>query len=98
MGNFISHQRTFPRDGGAVFKLNLIKQKNKVKIKNATYNLTWVYEPTINGKKKYFILPIKDFENNSSEYLDKENYNKMMRFANHARKLLNKENIGVTED
>lgn len=98
LGNFISHQRTFPRDGGAVFKLNLIKQKNKVKIKNATYNLTWVYEPTINGKKKYFILPIKDFENNSSEYLDKENYNKMMRFANHARKLLNKENIGVTED
>ena len=98
LGNFISHQRTFPRDGGAIFKLNLIKQNTEVKIKNATYDLTWVYEPIINGQKKYAILPIKDFENNSSEYLDKQNYNKMMRFANHTRNLLNKENIGVSED
>jgi poly-gamma-glutamate capsule biosynthesis protein CapA/YwtB (metallophosphatase superfamily) len=98
LGNFISHQRTFPRDGGAIFKLNLIKEKNKVKIKNATYNLTWVYEPIINGQKKYFILPVKDFENNSPEFLDKKNYNKMMRFANHARILLGKENIGVKEN
>lgn len=98
LGNFISHQRTFPRDGGAIFKLNLIKEKNKVKIKNATYNLTWVYEPIINGKKKYFVLPVKDFEDNSSEYLDKKNYNKMMRFTNHARNLLSKENMGIMEN
>lgn len=98
LGNFISHQRTFPRDGGAIFKLNLIKEKNKVKIKNASYNLTWVYEPIINGRKKYFILPVKDYENNPYEYLDKKNYNKMMRFANHARNLLTKENIGITEN
>lgn len=98
LGNFISHQRTFPRDGGVIFKLNLIKENNKVKIKNATYNLTWVYEPIINGQKKYFILPVKDFENNASEYLDKKNYNKMMRFANHARNLLSKENMGIVEN
>ena len=98
LGNFVSHQRTFPRDGGAIFKLNLIKEKDKVKIKDAVYNLTWVYETIVNGQKKYFILPIKDFENNSSEYLDIENYNKMIRFANHARNLLGKENIAIEEE
>lgn len=98
LGNFISHQRTFPRDGAAIFKLNLIKEKGKVRIKNASYNLTWVYEPIINGKKRYFILPVKDFENNTSEYLDVKNYRKMMRFAMHARTLLGKENIGIEEE
>ena len=97
LGNFVSHQRTFPRDGGAIFKLNLIKEQNEVKIKNASYKLTWVYEPIVNGQKKYFILPVEDFENNSSNYLDQKNYNKMMRFTNHARSLLNKENLGITE-
>ena len=98
LGNFISHQRTFPRDGGAIFKLNLIKDKGKVNIKNTSYTLTWVYEPFVNGQKRYFILPIKYFENNVSEYLDKKNYTKMMHFANHARNLLGKENVAVEEE
>lgn len=98
LGNFISHQRTFPRDGGAIFRLNLIKENNKVKIKKASYNLTWVYEPVIKNQKKYFILPVKDFENNTSNYLDEKNYSKMMRFTNHARALLNKENIAIKEE
>ena len=98
LGNFISHQRTFPRDGGAILKVNLIKEKGQVKIKNANYNLTWVYEPVINGKKSYFILPVKDFEKNSSKYLDTKNHKKMMRFTNHARTLLGKENISIQEE
>lgn len=98
LGNFISHQRTFPRDGGALFKLHLVKEENKVKIQRATYNLTWVYEPIINGQKKYYILPVRDFENNSTQYLDNTNYTKMMRFARNARNLLSKENIGVNEN
>ena len=95
LGNFISHQRTFPRDGGAILNLELVKEDGNVKIDNATYLLTWVHEPIINGQKNYFVLPVKDFENNTSEFLDKSSHSKMIRFANHARNLLSKENINV---
>jgi len=54
LGNFVSHQRTFPRDGGAVFKLILEKDKvDKVKIKDANYFLTWVHEPVVDGTRVF---------------------------------------------
>ena len=44
LGNFVSHQRTFPRDGGAVLKLSLKKSDDGVEIKSVGYHLTWVHE------------------------------------------------------
>ena len=57
LGNFISHQRTFPRDGGAVLKLSLKKKPDDgVEIKSVGYHLTWVHEFRSDGKKYYDIL------------------------------------------
>ncbi len=97
LGNFVSHQRTFPRDGGAVFELRLTKTDNKVEIAKASYALSWVYEPIIKGQKQYFILPVKEFENRPDYFLLKKDYDKMMRYARHARKLFKDYNLNVEE-
>lgn len=97
LGNFVSHQRTFPRDGGAILKLTLTKKDEKVAIKNAQYKLTWVYTPIENGKKQYYVLPVSDYEYFPEFFTKKKDYDKMMRFTNHVRKLLKKENLNVTE-
>lgn len=98
LGNFVSHQRTFPRDGGAVFKLSLIKDEaDKVKIKDAKYCLTWVYEPIINDKKEYYVLPADEYSKKPDFFTKKKDYDKMMRFIKHARTLLGKHNVNIPE-
>ncbi|WP_196895749.1 CapA family protein [Aureivirga marina] len=98
LGNFVSHQRTFPRDGGAVLKIDLVKDnENNTFIDKAEYKLTWVYEPIVNGQKQYYILPVSEFETNQKFFKRKTDYDKMMRFTKHARTLLGKENKNVTE-
>lgn len=97
LGNFISHQRTFPRDGGAILKLEFIKEKGKVILDNAKYKLTWVYSPIEYGKKRYYVLPVSEFEDFPDFFAEKKDYEKMIRFAKHVRELLGKENINVTE-
>lgn len=99
LGNFISHQRTFPRDGGAIFKMVLEKKdtEKKVKIKNANYFLTWVYEPIINGEKKYYVLPADEYSKKPNFFALKSDYIKMMKFIGHARWLLAKNNTNIGE-
>jgi len=98
LGNFVSHQRTFPRDGGAVFKLILTKDStNTVKIKKANYFLTWVYEPIVNGEKEYYVLPADKYASKPKTFTKKKDYDKMMRFITHARKLLGEHNENITE-
>jgi len=98
LGNFVSHQRTFPRDGGVVFKLSLQKDSsNTVNIKDAKYFLTWVHEPVVNGKKEYYVLPAKEYSNKPEFFSKKKDYEKMMRFIKHADTLLGKHNINIKE-
>jgi poly-gamma-glutamate synthesis protein (capsule biosynthesis protein) len=97
LGNFVSHQRTFPRDGGAVLKLSLKKSDNGMEIKSVGYHLTWVYEFRSKGKKHYDILSVKDFEGDPSYFSRNSDYNKLVRFSKHARELLLKNNINVEE-
>jgi len=98
LGNFVSHQRTFPRDGGAVFKLSLQKDSlNNVNIKDAKYCLTWVHEPVVNGKKEYYVLPANEYSSKPEFFNQKNDYSKMMRFIKHARTLLGEHNINIEE-
>ncbi len=98
LGNFVSHQRTFPRDGGGVFKMTLQKNVDgEISIKDAAYRLTWVYEPIIDGKKEYYVLPVKDFEDKPESFTEQKDYDKMMRFTEHARKLLGEHNLNIDE-
>jgi poly-gamma-glutamate synthesis protein (capsule biosynthesis protein) len=96
LGNFVSNQSFVNTDGGAILKVNMLKDDTGVRIIRAGYNLIWVYKPKENGKTRHYILPVADYEN-ALEKLDATFQKKINRFANNARTLLNKENIGVGE-
>jgi poly-gamma-glutamate synthesis protein (capsule biosynthesis protein) len=97
MGNFVSNQRQKRRDGGAMVSLELTKRGNKVFITEAGYILTWVYTPAENGKRKFYILPCSEFDDNPEFFQQPADYDAMMLFVNDARRLLNASNTGFGE-
>jgi poly-gamma-glutamate synthesis protein (capsule biosynthesis protein) len=98
LGNFISNQRTFPRDGGAMFELTLSKKNNKTQITNASYRLTWVYKKSDKNITEYFVLPVYEFEYKPYFFTNNADYIKLRRYSKHARKLLNKYNSNIPEN
>jgi poly-gamma-glutamate synthesis protein (capsule biosynthesis protein) len=96
LGNFVSNQPFPNTDGGAILKVSIVKDTPNPKIVWAGYNLIWVYKPKENGKTRHYILPVADYENNT-EKLSATYLKEIKVFANSARTLLNKENIGVGE-
>lgn len=98
LGNFISNQRFFPSDGGALFELTLTKdEQNQVKISRAEYILTWVYKKISSGKTDYYVLPIDEFQYKKHFFHQKKDYEQMMKFTHHARILLQKNNLNISE-
>jgi hypothetical protein len=97
MGNFVSNQRQQRRDGGAMICLELTKRGDRVFITEAGYILTWVYTPSENGKRRFFILPCSEYEDSSEFFRSSSDYNSMMIFVSDARRLLNSQNTGFGE-
>jgi poly-gamma-glutamate synthesis protein (capsule biosynthesis protein) len=98
LGNFISNQRFFPSDGGALFELTLKKDdKNQIEISQAEYVLTWVYKKVSAGKTNYYVLPVDEFQYKKHFFLQKKDYDQMMRFTHHVRTLLQKNNLNISE-
>jgi poly-gamma-glutamate synthesis protein (capsule biosynthesis protein) len=58
LGNYVSNQRDRFRDGGAMIRIDLQKNATGTVIHKAGYELTWVYNPVVGGKKRYYILPV----------------------------------------
>jgi poly-gamma-glutamate synthesis protein (capsule biosynthesis protein) len=96
LGNFVSNQPFPNTDGGAILKLTMLKDEDGVRITWAGYNLIWVYRPIENGRTRHYVLPVADYENDT-EKLNVAFRKDMKFFANSARTLLNKNNIGVGE-
>lgn len=88
MGNFVSNQRRRGTDGGAMTKFEIRKENGEIKIVSAGYILTWVYTPTINGKRAFYILPCSEYEDKPGFFQSPADYSAMMQFTNDARKLL----------
>lgn len=89
LGNFISNQRTTPRDGGLILKLYLEKIGNITYLKDVKYILSWVYRPKINGKYHFMILPVTQYEVMPSFFqYDSNSFEKMKNFINLGRTLL----------
>jgi len=97
LGNFVSNQRTFPRDGGAVFELTLTKETEQVEISGAQYILTWVHKQTFVNGYDYFVLPVEEFEYKKAYFEKDTDLKKMKLFAEHARQLLQTNNTNITE-
>jgi poly-gamma-glutamate synthesis protein (capsule biosynthesis protein) len=97
MGNFVSNQRTRRRDGGAMVRIEMVLQGDSAVITDAGYLLTWVYTPTEAGKRKYYVLPCAEYENQPEFFQSSSDYDAMMLFVKDARRLLDSENAGFGE-
>jgi poly-gamma-glutamate synthesis protein (capsule biosynthesis protein) len=97
LGNYVSNQRPRRRDGGAMFRFTLQKEKGKTTIKSKGYYLTYIYKPIIDGKQKYVIIPCTDYEANDYYTMDALSKTKFKIFVKDSRKLFKKHNVAVTE-
>ena len=96
LGNFVSNQSNVNTDGGAVLRVSIVRDSTGTFVADAEYGLVWVYKPVENNKRKYFILPAAEYENNSS-FMDAAHQKKLKTFMDNSRKLLNEENVGIRE-
>ncbi len=96
LGNFVSNQRKRYTDGGTMFSITLQKESGKTSIKDAGYQLTWVYNPVQNHKKQYYILPAARYENDTI-LLDKQSQIDLKTFLTDSRELLDANNFMVRE-
>jgi poly-gamma-glutamate synthesis protein (capsule biosynthesis protein) len=97
LGNFVSNQRRLHTDGGTMVRIDLAKSADKVNISNAGFYLTWVYTPIENYRKKFYILPCREFETKPGFFARPSDYEKMKLFIKNSRDLLYNQNIGVNE-
>ncbi|HEY5692689.1 MAG TPA: CapA family protein [Cyclobacteriaceae bacterium] len=100
LGNFVSGQQSRYRDGGAMLWIELEKilsdSVSTTRIKDAYYELAWVYR-NHESPKKYFLLPLKEFESDTVKVNDQAAQSNLKLFATDSRKLLNENNINVKE-
>ena len=96
LGNFVSNQRKQFTDGGSMFSVTLQKEAGHTRIKEAGYQLTWVYNPMVGGKKQYYILPAARFENDTT-MLDQQAHADVKLFLSDSRESLNRANVGIGE-
>lgn len=95
LGNFVSNQRTAPRDGGVVVRLELSKTRGKTFVSDAGYYLTWVHTPIINGKREFMVLPVAAFEKEAL-FMDDAAHSRLCEYAGEARDIY-KHNINIKE-
>lgn len=97
LGNFVSNQRTQPRDGGAMVKITLSKANGRTRISDSGYYLTWVNKTFLAKRAKFEIFSIAERESNNYEGFNDFSKNKMNTFAEDSRSLLHKYNLEVKE-
>ena len=101
LGNFVSGQRDRYKNGGAMLKVDLMKtvsdSVSTTRIDSAGYILEWVYR-TADAKKHYYILPVPDFENDTTAFIkDDASKAALKLFIDDSRKLFKKHNVSLDE-
>ncbi len=84
LGNFISNQRSFPRDGSIMLELTFVPNAaDKLVIKNIKVHPLWVYKFKKASKWHFQILPVEQFKFKPSYFTRNEDYQKMMHYYKH---------------
>ena len=96
LGNFVSAQRTAPRDGAAIVNIKLTKRNGQKPKIEADYVLTYVHNPTVNGKRQFFIVPLADAESGLIAPIQSDNWGRLHEFAGEAREVLGR-NVNIPE-
>lgn len=96
LGNFISNQRDRYTDSGAMVKIMLEKNDDKVSITDCKYSLVWRYKYTENGKLNYTLIPASIYDN-QPDFVQPALQSRMKQAFEDARSLLQKHNKNVDE-
>lgn len=97
LGNFVSNMRKESTGGGAIARIELLKDNTSARIAHADYYLTWVYTPIEKYRKRFFVIPCSEYENKPDFFRDTLQYKKMKKFIFDSRSLLYKQNMNVNE-
>jgi len=104
MGNFVSGMSAVNTDGGQMISVTLKKIDGKTQIESCGNILIYVQQKKVNDKIDFTLIPVALAEKDSASSagidsieLDSLTYEKMMHFANNARNLFRRYNIGVDE-
>jgi poly-gamma-glutamate capsule biosynthesis protein CapA/YwtB (metallophosphatase superfamily) len=95
LGNFLSGQRTAPRDGGALLKVEVTKKNGVTQLTNVQYALTYVHYPKIDGVRRFMVVPVTNAEN-GTECPGGMGWGRLSTFAEQSRLLMRK-NVNVSE-
>lgn len=101
LGNFVSGQRDRYKNGGAMVQVNLKKvthdSSSFTGIDSVGYILEYVHR-TNESKKKYYVLPVPDFENDTTGFIQDATSKVMFKtFVEDSRALMKNKNINVSE-
>ena len=88
LGNFVSAQRTAPRDGTAVVNVKLTKRNGQKPKIEANYQLTYVHYPKVGEKRLFYIVPVADVEAGLIKPIQSDNWGRLSQFAAEAREVL----------
>ncbi len=94
LGNFVSGQSSRYKNGGAMLYVELEKKDSLVKINRAEYELQYVYRDAF---RKYNIIPVLDFESDSTLLAEKTARASIREFALDSRKLFMDHNLNIGE-
>ncbi len=84
LGNFISNQRTFPRDGSMMLELSFVqKEGTDLSLSHIKVHPIWVYKFKENSKWHYQILPVEKFKHKPDYFNNNKSYQKMMKYYKH---------------
>lgn len=96
LGNFVSNQEKKHTDGGAITYFTLVKENDKTEIVDASYSLVWTYKPIEDSVKRFYILPVENFEE-KNDLFQQGYYSRFTQFVKDARSLLESNNCGIYE-
>ena len=96
LGNFVSNQRDFRKDGGVMFRCSIVK-RDKASISDKEYILTWVNKFYKNKKWHYEVLPCSNKTYGKEYFSRNEDYAKMQVYSDHAKNLFSDYNINIQE-
>ena len=96
LGNFVSNQRDFRKDGGVMFRCSIVK-RDKASISDKEYILTWVNKFYKNKKWHYEVLPCSNKTYGKEYFSRNEDYVKMQVYSDHAKNLFADYNINILE-
>jgi hypothetical protein len=94
LGNFVSGQSSRYKNGGAMLYVEMKKLDSVTTIDKAEYELQYVYR---DAARKYHIIPVKQFESDTTLIAEKVARASLREFASDSRKLLMEHNVNIGE-